>query len=65
MPLRDPAAARKNIQYPLVRQLVKYCARAVFRYVFRGSNLPDLLYSDFHGIFDRDGDCVREPVGRQ
>lgn len=45
--------ACKNIQYPLVRQLVKYCARAVFRYAFRETNLPQTCYGGFHGIFDR------------
>lgn len=48
----------KNIQYPLVRQLMKYCTRAVFRYAFRETNLPRA--GGFHGIFDRYGDCVRD-----
>jgi len=51
MPRSSPAC--KNIQYPLVRQLVKYCARAVFRYAFRETNLPRTCYGGFHGIFDR------------
>lgn len=55
---RSSSAACKNIQYPLVRQLVKYCARPVFRYAFRETNLPRTCYSGFHGIFDRDGDCA-------
>jgi len=59
---RSSLAACKNIQYLLVRQLVKYCARAVFRYAFHETNLPRICYGGFHEIFDRDDNCVREPV---